>query len=130
MPITSRGVYHNLKESKYTISNGEVVFFFSSKYVMNKFLIGYPDHREKYLQKLNKLDEAIPLNMNILADIKFYKTVEKRGFRATLKGNDIEFEELYQYSLRKMADNNPQNWFRVVNHRTLERMESFVYGKA
>ena len=127
MPVTYRGVYHNLKESKYTISNSEVVFFFSSKYVMNKFLIGYQDHRDKYLQKLKKLDEMIPLNMNILADIKFYKTVEKRGFRVTMKGVEINEEELYQYSLRKMTEEKPQKWFVVVNPRTLERMETFVY---
>jgi hypothetical protein len=127
MPSTIRGVYHNLKESKYTISNSEVVFFFSSKYVMNKFLINYTDHRMTYLTRLKKLDEAIPLNFEILADIKYYKTVEKRGFRVTLKGSEMTEDELYKYSLRKMVDEKPQHWFRVVNPRTLERMETFVY---
>jgi hypothetical protein len=122
MPCTQRGVYHNLKESKYTISNSEVVFFFSSEYILNKFLDGYRGHRNKYLKRLEKLDNAIPLNMEIMADIKYYKTIEKRGFRATLKGIEIDHEQLYQYSLRKMGENKPLEWFKVVNPRTLERM--------
>jgi hypothetical protein len=122
MPCTQRGVYHNLKESKYTISNSEVVFFFSSEYIMNKFLNGYHDHRQKYLQRLKKLDSHIPLNMNIMADIKFYKATEKRGFRVTLRGVEMSNDELYQYSLRKMSEDSTQEWFKVVNHRTLERM--------
>lgn len=122
MPCTKRGVYHNLKESKYTISNSEVVFFFSSEFIMNKFLDGYQEHRIAYSQKLQKLDNDNPLNMDIMADIKFYKVCEKRGFRVTLKGIEMSEQELYQYSLRKVAENKIINWFRVVNHRTLERM--------
>jgi hypothetical protein len=127
MPCTIRGVYHNLKESKYTISNSEVVFFFSSKYVMNKFLARYQDHRNEYLTRFEKLGGRIPLNVHIFADIKLYKDVEKRGFRVTLKGSDLTEDELYKYSLRKMIEEKPQIWFRVANPRTLERMENFTY---
>jgi hypothetical protein len=47
MPATKRGVYHNLRESEYAVSNTEIAFFFSSEFVMNKYLSGYKDNREK-----------------------------------------------------------------------------------
>jgi uncharacterized FlgJ-related protein len=55
MTATRRGVYHNLKESKYAVSNTEIAFFFSSEFVMNKFLNGYSEHREKYKKRIKTL---------------------------------------------------------------------------
>jgi hypothetical protein len=54
MPATKRGVYHNLRESKYAVSNTEIAFFFSSEFVMTKYLIGYQDNRDKYKKENGK----------------------------------------------------------------------------
>lgn len=116
MPATRKGVFHNLKESEYTISNGEIVFFFSSKHLQNKFMEGYEQHRKNFAQKMAKI-ATNPLNMEILADIDFYKNTEKRGFYAWLKGISITHDEVYRYSLRKMTEKSCE-WVPVNRHKT------------
>jgi hypothetical protein len=113
MPATSRGVYHNLKESKYVISNKEVTFFFSSLFTLNKFLDGYHDFRKRFNKKIDMLCDKTPLNFDVLADCCFYQQVEKRGFRARIKGVDLSCQDLYQYALRKMTDKNTKDWLEM-----------------
>lgn len=123
MPATKRGIYHNLKESKYTVSNSEIVFFFSSKLYMTKFLEGYKEHREKFLERMDKLTGDIPLNMNTLADITFYIDIEKRGFHAWLKGVSIDCEDLHLYALRKMTLRNTEDWYEIQKPKLDERIK-------
>jgi hypothetical protein len=113
MPATRKGIYHNLRESKYTISNGEIVFYFSSEFYLHKFLEGYKAHRLSFLEKLAKNVVDNPLNMETLADISYYKSVEKRGFFCRLKGGKINWEELHKYALRKMTEKNTPDWSRT-----------------
>jgi hypothetical protein len=109
MPITRGGIYHNLRESKYTISNGEIVFFFSSELYLNKFLRDYKGNRECYRKKIKS-----PLNTDILADIECYEDIEKRGFFARFKRDKISKDDLYKYALRKMTEQESTEWERVV----------------
>ena len=124
MPVTLRGVYHNLKESKYTISNSEVVFFFSSKSYMDKFMREYQNNRIEFNRRLDKAISETPLNMDTVADIKFYDEVEKRGFHAWLKGVNIDCNELYRYALRKMTEQNTPNWSEIQKPKLHERVRS------
>ena len=123
MPPTLRGIFHNLKESKYTVSNSEIVFFFSSEFYLNKFLEGYQDNRIKFIEKLDKITIDNKLNMNTLADITFYKSIEKRGFRAWLKGVDIDWQEIHKYALRKMTEKNTPDWLRIQRPKLGERLK-------
>jgi Phi-29-like late genes activator (early protein GP4) len=109
MPITRGGIYHNLRESKYTISNSEIVFFFSSELYLNKFLREYQGNRECYRKRIKH-----PLNTDILADIETYEDIEKRGFFARFKRDKISKDDLYKYALRKMVDVESYEWERVV----------------
>jgi YHS domain-containing protein len=122
MPVTRRGVYHNLKESKYTISNSEVVFFFSSEHTLNKFMDGYQNYRNIYRQKLERLDASI-INLDTTADITFYKQTEKRGFYVWLKGVSMTPEDMYSYAIRKMTEKNSPVWERIEKPRTAERFK-------
>lgn len=127
MPATKRGIYHNLKESKYTISNKEIVFFFSSELYLNKFIEGYETHRMFFLDKLEKLTGETPLNMETLADIAYYVSVEKRGFRAWLKGVDINWEDLNNYALRKMTEEESPSWTQIPKPTPQTRYKSVVH---
>lgn len=120
MPVTKSGVYHNLKESKYTISNSEVVFFFSSNHTLNKFMDGYQKYREIRKQKSNLIDETY-INYDTVADIEFYRKTEKRGFYVWLRGVQLTVEEVYQYSIRKMTEKNSPEWRRIEKPKTVER---------
>ena len=123
MPATKRGIYHNLKESEYTISNSDIVFFFSSQLYRQKFLSGYKNHRKIFEHILSKVAVENMLNMDMLADISFYKIIEKRGFRAWLKGIDISCEEIHRYALRKMIDKNTLDWFEIQKPKLDERLK-------
>lgn len=114
MPATARGVYHNLKESKYAISNLEVAFFFSSKLYRKKFLENYKENRVKFKRRIGEFCDAT-LNYNMLADIELYKKIEKRGFRAVMQGTTIDEETLYKYSARKMISQMNYEWQLLDN---------------
>jgi hypothetical protein len=123
MPVTLRGIYHNLKESTYTVSNSEIVFFFSSEVYLTKFMEGYQENREKFLDKIEKNVTDVSLNMTTLADISFYKSIEKRGFRAWLKGAEMSWEEIQKYALRKMTEQSTPDWQRIVKPKLKERIK-------
>jgi hypothetical protein len=124
MPPTIRGVFHNLKESEYVVSNKEITFFFSSETYLNKFLETYQDERKKLQERTKKELTHVNFNMNTLADITLYKTIEKRGFLARLKGVDMKWEDLEKYVLRKMTDDYTHNWSRIAKPRLSERFKS------
>lgn len=113
MPATKRGIYHNLRESKYVVSNSEITFFFSSELYRSKFMEGYQNHREVFNQKTEKIMEDIPLNLDMLADITFYRTIEKRGFFCRLKRVRIDWNDLYKYALRRMNENESLEWVKI-----------------
>jgi hypothetical protein len=113
MPATKKGIYHNLKESKYTVSNSEIVFYFSSEFYLNKFLDGYRENRNKFKKRLGNLLVDSPLNLNVVADICYYQEIEKRGFFVRLMRAKISKDDLYKYALRKMNDRNTLEWERV-----------------
>lgn len=123
MPVTLRGIFHNLKESTYTVSNSEIVFFFSSEVYLTKFMEGYQENRKKFLDKIEKNVVDVSLNMNTLADISFYKSLEKRGFRAWLKGAEMSWEEIQKYALRKMTEQSTPDWQRIVKPKLKERIK-------
>jgi hypothetical protein len=109
MPKTAKGIYHNLRESKYTISNNEVVFYFSSNLYRDKFLKEYKINRKLFKKKI----DDNPLNMDTLSDVLLYQKIEKRGFFVRLDRAMITFNDLYKYSLRKMNEQNSPDW-RVI----------------
>jgi hypothetical protein len=123
MPATKRGVYHNLRESKYAVSNTEIAFFFSSEFVMNKYLTGYQDNREKYKKRMGSLLKDSPYNLDLVADICFYQEVEKRGFYSKFKNVILKKDDLYKYALRKMSDENTLEWVMIKNGKNKNKQE-------
>lgn len=123
MGATKRGVFHNLKESEYTVSNDEAVFFFSSEFLLNKFLDSYKENRETFDRRFNKWLSDTSLNMNTFADLVLYKQVEKRGFRAWIKGVDVSWHDLEKYALRKMTEPSSPDWSRIQKPKLAERLK-------
>jgi len=123
MPPTKRGVYHNLKESKYVVSNEDITFFFSSEHTLNNFINRHKINRQLSRQKIEKVFET-SLNLDVLSDIETYKDAEKRGFYVWLKGVSITWEELNQYALRKMSDDVSPVWCRIERPNISQRFRS------
>ncbi len=122
MPITKRGVYHNLKESKYVVSNADITFFFSSEYTLNKFMDRYKKDRDYFKHNIMKITDT-NLNFDMLSDIETYRKTEKRGFYVWLKGVSITLEGLEQYALRKMTEEKSPEWKRIEKPRLGERFK-------
>lgn len=112
MGKTLRGIFHNIKESTYTISNTEIVFFFSSKLYMNKFMEEYQNNRIKVNEQTNKIMDNPPLNMNMLADVALYKRIEKRGFYVWMKELTLSCDDLHDYAVRRMKIEQTLNWYQ------------------
>lgn len=110
MPATEKGIYHNLRESKYVISNSEITFYFSSKFYLNKFMIGYDEHREKFKSRMENLLKDSPFNVDTLADIKLYKDIEKRGFFVRVGKAKVTEDDLNMYALRSMTNRETFEW--------------------
>jgi hypothetical protein len=108
MPATKYGIFHNLMESKYVVSNSEITFYFSSRVYMEKFVERYRENRLKTAKRMQVL-----FNTDTIADIELYTEIEKRGFFARLKRAKISKEELYKYALRKMMEKESLEWVKL-----------------
>lgn len=78
--MTKAGVYLNLDESTYKVKKFGLIFYFSSKFYMEKF----NKNVEKYVEMENiKLANKTKLviNFNKLFAISYYQKIEKRGFK-------------------------------------------------
>jgi hypothetical protein len=119
VPATKRGIYHNLKESTYTVSNGDAVLFFSSEFYRDKFLNEYKEHRKKITNKLKEPD----FNFDLLADNILYKNIEKRGFRVLLFGCSINQQDFDRYSIKQMMVKKSNDWFKIKRPSIKERLK-------
>lgn len=115
MAATARGIYHNLKETKYVITNGELVLYFSSSVYCRKYLDRFKEERELLRKKLGFIYDSF--NFDIVSDISLYRKIEKRGQYGTLKGMGMGWRQLDQYALRKMTEKSITDWHEVQKQR-------------
>jgi hypothetical protein len=123
MPATRRGIYHNLRESEYVVSNQEITFHFSSELYLKKFLIGYKGSRIKFKKKFSNIIN-VDFNTDTIADVLFYQEVEKRGFHVRIGRAGVNFNDVYKYALRKMTDRQSPLWVRIIGEQEAEKKES------
>lgn len=118
MSVTRRGIYHDLTESEYVISNGEITLFFSSRVYMKKFLRDYEANRGKWRKRLvSREKEPLPINLDTLADVLLYEEIERRGFRAVVMGVEYDWERLLQYALGQGIKKHTTNWREVPGEK-------------
>lgn len=92
--LTRGGVCYDLVktpfESTQTYTNqGEMVFKFSSEYNLNNFNNKFKENREKINTSLSKRFN-LNINCDLLADLKLYEKIEKRGFLIVGESESIE----------------------------------------
>lgn len=112
MVVTERGIYHNLKDSSYVVSNGDVSFYFSSKLYMLKFLHSYKKNRQDNKRRVGRFAEHSNLDFDVWFDVLLYRSIEKRGYYVTVWHKDglVEWDELEKYALSKV--NKEREWTR------------------
>ena len=100
MPKTAKGIYHDLRESKYSISVDDIEYFFSSKLYRDKYERELQRNRDKYDWFFN--GKKLDLNFNALADISLYVIIEKRGFRVKVKECSVNWESLRSEAVARL----------------------------
>lgn len=122
MPATRSGIFHNLRESKYVISNSEMAFYFSSKFYLDKFMERYKENRMEFESRMENLLKDSPFNVSALADIKLYKDIEKRGFFVKIKNVIMKPDDLNKYALRCMTNKEILEWV-IVKYGAKPRLQ-------
>jgi hypothetical protein len=104
---TRNGIFHNIYESDYPFTVGELTFYFSSPTYRQKFM-------DKYREEIERFNDAA---MNIykgqfnlvfieLALIRLYTLIEKRGFYMKIRGETVKWlESLTFHSVTSVEPN-------------------------
>lgn len=82
--LTKCGIAYDFNISPYKVTieypeNDEMTYTFSSNFYKEKFMDTLEENRKRINDSLTKRF-GINIEMNILADVKLYSTIEKRGF--------------------------------------------------
>ena len=88
--MTKNGICLDLKKSEYKVSRFGVIFYFSSKMYLDKFIRSVnPYVNEETLKIKNKY--KVNANFDLMLAISCYKKIEKRGFYIY---NDLSKQEI------------------------------------
>ena len=82
---TRNGIYYNLEESEYKITISGITYYFSSRLYLTKFIERFPNERDILNYKQSRRFKTA-LDLSLLADLKTYAAIEKRGFLVEIKG--------------------------------------------
>ena len=96
---SARGVYYDLLESTYNFKYKNITFYFSSQLYLTKFIATHFDYID-YINKKMKIEFNIKVDFSILALIKLYQRIEKRGFRVL-----VDDHELTDYDIKIIGGN-------------------------
>ena len=95
--LTRANIAHDLSISPHfleiTYPNGiQVIYYFSSEFYRNNFQDRLNGNRDTINQSLSNRF-GFEITVNILADVKLYTMIEKRGFRLVINGKVAEWPE-------------------------------------
>lgn len=77
--MTKNGIEFNLNKSNYKYKRGDITFYFSSKFYLDKFANNVNDYVEMESRKINA-KYKVDINLILYFMVAFYKKIEKRGF--------------------------------------------------
>ena len=120
MVMTTRGIYHNLDESKYSVFYKDTLLFFSSKFYLNKYLREYEGYRETFKRQHKALSKEFDECIDLLSDLYFYKTIEKRGFRVDIGGESCKWQEIVVYVLLNVTEKSIISWREMSEGKLIE----------
>lgn len=80
-----RGIYYDLNDSVYTFQYDKMLFYFSSKFYLNKFKMKYVEYIKNETLKLQTKYSCI-LYADEMFLLDLYKKIEKRGFKVLYDG--------------------------------------------
>lgn len=88
---TARGVYHDITLSEYTYTIDTITFYFSSEFYRDKFISEYEIEKDRFNQALNNVyKDRFSIKADVLAWVRLYTLIEKRGFYIIVNGVHVE----------------------------------------
>lgn len=107
---TANGIYYNLSQSEYKFTIGNIVFYFSSRFYQQKFINSYLEERDRFNTALNNVyKDKFHIEFDVLAWIRLYTLIEKRGFYIIVGGDEVTCPEDLAFvgmlNLRKKSGN-------------------------
>lgn len=85
----SKRVEYDISKSEYSYKYKDLIFFFSSQFNRNRFVLGYANYVSEETNKL-RVKYHVNISLENFLLVAYYKKIEKRGFRVlTYKENDI-----------------------------------------
>lgn len=89
-------IYNDLNESEYFFKYDDLIFYFSSKFYLNKFKSEYINFIKEQTNKL-----VVKFKCNIIGDemmlLLLYRKIEKRGFKVTY--NNVDITDKYSFKI-------------------------------
>jgi len=108
--MSLRGVYNDIKNSHYILTDGELLFFFTSEYNMNKFSEMYEENREDYKKRLDKAFKDGQVYPVLMFDVTLYKSIENRGFYIMYNNIELSENDLRNLSLDRLIENKTYHY--------------------
>lgn len=95
---TVRGVYLDLKESKFIFKYDKLKFVFSSKIYLDKFKNNYISYLRDETNKLHINYKGIVYADDVLL-LKLYKIIEKRGFLVYYNNKELSKDYFIDFTI-------------------------------
>lgn len=95
-------VYNDINESNYTFKYDDLLFYFSSKFYLEKFTKEYTNFIKDETMKLK-----IKFKCNIYCDemilLLLYKKIEKRGFKVLYNNRELRENYYIDFKISDMS---------------------------
>lgn len=95
-------VYNDINESNYTFKYDDLIFYFSSKFYLEKFTKEHFNFIHDETMKLK-----IKFKCNIYCDemilLLLYKKIEKRGFKVKYKGKELIENYYIDFNINELS---------------------------
>ena len=95
-------IYNDINESTYTFKYDDLVFYFSSKFYLEKFIREYSNFIKEETMKLK-----VKFKCNIYCDemilLLLYKKIEKRGFKVEYKGKELQENYYIDFNINELS---------------------------
>ena len=82
-------IYNDINESNYTFKYDDLVFYFSSKFYLEKFTREYSNFIKDETMKF-KIKYKCNAYIDEMLLLLLYKKIEKRGFKVLYDGNELQ----------------------------------------
>lgn len=95
-------VYNDINESNYTFKYDKLVFYFSSKFYLEKFKREYINYLKDEIMKI-KIRYKCNIYCNEMILLMLYKKIEKRGFKVLYNNKALKENYYITFEINELS---------------------------